>query len=112
MKIISEKTGKEYSSVDECLAAEKEFEDAIAAKKAAEEKRIEDEKARVAKLNEERKARAAEVEEAYKAVLEANKAYRELLDKFVKDYGSFHMTLKTGDLNPFDNFSHLFNFWF
>ena len=28
MKILSEKTNKEYASVDECLAAEKEFDEA------------------------------------------------------------------------------------
>lgn len=111
MKIYSEKTGKEYASVEACLTAEKEFEDAIAAKKAAEAKKAEEEKAKLVKLNEERKSRAAAIEQAYGEVLNANKKYRELLDKFVHDYGSFHMTLKTGDLNPFDG---LFfnNFWF
>lgn len=101
MRILSEKTGKEYQTVEECVAAEKEFDEAVAA-----------EKARKENLAKERKERANEVEEAYKAVLEAQKAYKAKLDAFVKDYGSFHMTLKTGDLNPFDNFSHLFNFWF
>ncbi len=111
MRIISEKTGKEYTSVEECVAAEKEFDEAIAKEKAAKELAIANEKARVAKLNEERKARAAQVEDAYKALCDANQKYRELLDRFIQDYGSFHMTLKTGDLNPFDGFQHLLNFW-
>ena len=34
MKIYSEKTNKEYKSVDECLAAEKEFDDKLALEKA------------------------------------------------------------------------------
>ena len=64
------------------------------------------------KLAEERKARASEVEEAYKAVLEASKTYREKLNAFVKDYGSFHMTLRTGEGNPFDLFDKFFDrFW-
>ena len=30
MKILSEKTGKEYMTVEECVAAEKEFDEAVA----------------------------------------------------------------------------------
>lgn len=98
MKILSEKTNKYYATVDECLKAEKEYDEAVAAKEA-----------KAKKLNEERKNRATEVEEAYKAVVEANKHYRELLDAFVKDYGSFHMTLHTGDFNPFNAFGYAFS---
>lgn len=101
MKILSEKTNKYYATVDECLAAEKAFDEAAAKKKAEEEK-----------LNATRKERANEVENAYKASIEANKHYRELLDAFVKDYGSFHMTVHTGNLNPFDSFSHFFDTFF
>lgn len=101
MKILSEKTNKYYATVDECLAAEKAFNEAAAKKKAEEEK-----------LNATRKERANEVENAYKASVEANKHYRELLDAFVKDYGSFHMTVHTGNLNPFDSFSHFFDTFF
>lgn len=101
MKILSEKTNKYYTTVDECLAAEKAFDEAAAKKKAEEEK-----------LNATRKERANEVENAYKASIEANKHYRELLDAFIKDYGSFHMTVHTGNLNPFDSFSHFFDTFF
>ena len=100
MKIYSEKTNKEYATVDECLAAEKEFDEALAAKKAAQELRAT-----------QRKERAAEVEDAYKAVLEAEKVYREKLNAFVEDYGSFHMTVKTGEGNPFNALERLFDFW-
>ena len=101
MKILSEKTNKYYATVDECLAAEKAFDEAEAKKKAEAQK-----------LNATRKERANEVETAYNVSLEANKHYHELLDAFVKDYGSFHMTVHTGDLNPFDSFSHLFDTFF
>ena len=40
------------------------------------------------------------------------KASEDKLNAFVKDYGSFHMTFKTSNLNPFfsdDLFNH---FWF
>ena len=99
MKILSEKTGKEYMTVEDCLAAEKEFDKAVA-----------EEKVRKENLAKERKERAAEVEAAYEAILEAQKAYRAKLDAFVKDYGSFHMTVKTGEGNPFNLFEPLFSF--
>lgn len=96
---IYDKMGKEHATVDEALAAEKEYDEAAAK-----------EKARKENLAKERKGRAAEVEAAYEAILEAQKAYREKLDAFVKDYGSFHMTVKTGEGNPFNLFEPLFSF--
>lgn len=101
MKILSEKTNKEYASVEECLAAEKEFDKQVALEKAKKEE-----------LANTRKTRAKEIEDAYKAILDAKKHYNELLDAFVKDYGSFHMTLRTGDGNPFDLFNRFFDNWF
>ena len=113
MKILSEKTNKWYTTVDECIAAEKAFDEAVAKEKAEKEKALAEKKAKEEKLGAERKARANEIEEAYKASCEAYKHYQDLLNAFVKDYGSFHMTVHTGDLNPFDSFKHLFNgFWF
>ena len=91
MKIISEKTGKTYNTVNECLEAEKQYDEALAAEKLKKEE-----------LAKARKERAAEVEEAYSAILDAQKVYREKLDAFVKDYGSFHLTIRTGEHNPFD----------
>ena len=96
---IYDKMGKEHATVDEALAAEQEYDEAVAK-----------EKARKENLAKERKERAAEVEAAYNAILEAQKAYREKLDAFVKDYGSFHMTVKTGEGNPFNLFEPLFSF--
>ena len=113
MKIYSEKTDKEYASVEDCLAAEKEYDEAMEAKRVAEEKALVERKAKNEKLTAKRKERAAEVENAYKAILEAQKVYREKLDAFVKDYGSFHMTVRTGENNPFDFFEDFWkNFWF
>ena len=101
MKYFSEKTNKTYDTEEACLDAEKEFDDVAARERMKKEK-----------LAEERKARASEVEGAYKAVLEAQKIYREKLNAFVKDYGSFHMTLRTGEGNPFDLFERFFDrFW-
>jgi len=99
MKILSEKTGKEYQTVEECVAAEKEFDEAVAK-----------EKARKENLAKERKERAKEVEDAYKAILEAQKVYKDKVDEFVKDYGSFHMSIRTGEGNPFNLFEPFFSF--
>lgn len=112
MKIISEKTGKEYATVEECVKAEEEFDKVVAEKKAAEEKALAEVKAKKEALAATRKERAKEVEDAFKAILEAQKHYNEVKNKFLEDYGSFHMTVKTGDGNPFDFFNSFFDrFW-
>ena len=98
MKIF-DKMGNEHATVDEAIAAEKEYDEAVAK-----------EEERKANLAKERKERAKEVEDAFKAILEAQKAYNEKLDAFKKDYGSFHMTIKTGEDNPFNLFEPLFGF--
>lgn len=81
MYIYSEKTKKRYDTVEECEAAEREFEVAVA-----------EEKERKEKLVAERKDRAKEVEEAFKNA-------HDLLRNFTKDYGAFHFTYNT-DVNP------------
>lgn len=77
MKYYSELTKKVYDSPKEVEAAEAEI-------KAAEERK--------AKLQEKRADRAKEIEAAYKDIINAQKKYSDLVDAFVKDYGSFHMT--------------------
>lgn len=100
MKYVSEITKKAYDSEKECLYAEQEF-----------QKKQEQEKAAKEKKAAERADRAKEVEEAYNAAVEANKAYREKLRAFVKDYGSFHMTYSsTSDLIN-DVFDSVFKFF-
>ena len=84
MKIFSEKTNKYYSTVDECVEAEKKYDEEVATKEAKKKE-----------LSDARKNRAKEVEDAYKARLEADKVYQEKLNKFIEDYGSFHMTFDT-----------------
>ena len=76
MKILSEITGKEYTSVDECLEAEAKW-----------QKEMEELKAERERKANERKARAKEVEDA-------SKKYYELLNSFIEDYGSYHSTIK------------------
>ena len=83
MKIYSEKTKKWYPMEEQevCEAEEREFDEKMA--------KIAEEKAREAQY---RKERAQEVEDAYKASREAEAKYLELRNKFVNDFGSFHMT--------------------
>ena len=111
MKIYSEKTNKEYASVDECLAAEKEFDEAIAAKKAAEEKALVERKAKQEALVAERKADADEVEAARQELIAAQKKYHEVLAKFCQKHGAYHYTIKPGE-GLHDLVSSVFdNFW-
>ena len=90
MKIYSEITGKEYKTVEECQKAEEE----IAVQRAAEA-------AKADKLKKERKERAAEVNEAYKN-------YMKLLNNFVKDYGSYHISFRSDDGLFTDFFKYAF----
>lgn len=61
MIITSELTGKRYETVDECVADEKRFKEAQAAKELAE------------------KARQAKIDAAYKKAINAFKEYQEAL---------------------------------
>lgn len=89
MKILSEKTKKFYDTVEQCVAAEAEWD--------AEQAKIEAEKKALAEA---RKDRAKEVEDAYRAAREAEKNFIKLRNAFVKDYGSFHMTIRDQDTPP------------
>ena len=93
MKYYSELVKKNFDSEQECLDAEKKYEE---------------EHAKELALKEERAARAKEVNEAYKK-------YLELRAKFLEDYKSFHMTLTEKDLPAINsvNLWDLFDrFWF
>lgn len=81
MKYYSEVVGKTYDTEKECLAAEQ------LALKAREEEKTKKEKEAA-----ERKNMANEVEAARKAMVEAQKLYRDKLEAFVKRYGSYHMS--------------------
>lgn len=87
MKYYSETLNKVFENEKDCLNAEKEYK----AKVEAEEKRKKD----LADFR--RVLRAKEVEDAYKAVIDAQKHCNELKNRFVDDFGSFHMTFSTTD---------------
>ena len=112
MKIYSEKTNKEYATVDECLEAEKAFDEKVAADKAKKEA---EQKALVVKKEAaiaERKAAADVVEEKRQALISAQKEYREELSKFCDKFGAYHYTIKGNGDSIFNLFDDLFNsFW-
>jgi membrane protein involved in colicin uptake len=97
MKILSEKTGKEYASVEDCLMAEEKWEAEQAAKKAAEEKALAEAKAKKEAAAAERKAEADKVEAARQELIKAQKNFSDILTEFCKKYGAYHYTLKPGE---------------
>lgn len=99
MKYYSEHTKQFYNTAEECEKVESEI--LI---------REQQEKIAKAKLNENRTKRAKEVEEAFKQASESTNKAKVLLNSFVKDYGSFHMTLDTPQLQS--NFDYLFGDFF
>ena len=100
MKFYSEITKQFYDSADICALEEK----------SAKEK-IEKQEAEKKALTEVKAARAKEVTEAYKAVREAQKNYDKLRNKFVQDYGYFHMSFTDPDeKTPFSFFEDIFRF--
>lgn len=97
MKFYSEQLSKLFDTQAELETAE---EKANAAKRAEEEKK--------AKLKANRETRAKEVEDAFKTAAEAQKKANELLNAFLKDYGSYHTTLKGAPVSIWDAFFNLF----
>ena len=92
MKYYSEKTKKVYDTVKDLQTAETEFDKAHAAE--------------IAKQKE-RKARADEIKAARQAVIDAQKRYNALLDSFIKDYGSYHETYTSNDIDS--HLDHIFS---
>ena len=76
-KYFSELLNKTFDTKEECLKAEKEFEEKHKAE---------------LQLKEERAADAKKVEEAFAKYNEAGKEARELLSEFCKKYGAYHKT--------------------
>lgn len=93
---LSEKLNKYFDSEEECNKAEKEHEEKLALVKAEQEKKLELEKQKKA----ERKERAEAVTQAFKDADEAYKHAKDLLNEFVREYGSFHTSYTTKDLVP------------
>ncbi len=83
MRIISEKTRKTYETVEECLAAEKLFDE--------EQAKIKEKQLEIANAKRE-KAKA--VEEAYATAVKAHQDFLKLRNEFIEEFGYFHMTYR------------------
>lgn len=92
MKYYSDVTKRLYDSEKELVEAETKQKEAELAEKRKKEQ-----------LAENRKNRAKEVEQLMKDVLAAQKAYKEALYAFNKDFGPYHFTW-TGDESILDLF--------
>ena len=100
MKFYSEKLDKLFDDEKSLVKAEDEHNIRVAAEKAKQEQ-----------LANTRKERAKAIEEQYKKVVEARNEYKKLVDDFTKDYGSFHMSVKSNnlaDMDLFDLFKYAF----
>ena len=106
MRYYSDKTKNLYSTVEELEKAEFALKEEENRKKILKER----EEAKKKELTEQRKSRAAEVEEARKDMVAAQKKYKDTLESFVHDYGSYHFTSTKFDDVPmlFDIFNPLF----
>lgn len=102
MKFYSELTNKVYDTEKSCMKAEQEYKQALEAKKREEEAK----KLAEQKKQENRAAAAKNVEAKREAMTKAQREYREELEKFCKEYGSYHFTT-----NSFDGIPHLFDFF-
>ena len=100
MKFYSEKLNKLFEDEKSLVKAEDEYDVRVAAEKAKQEQ-----------LTKTRKDRAKAIEESYKKVVEARKEYKKLVDDFTRDYGSFHMSVKSDNLSDMDLFD-LFKYAF
>lgn len=113
MKYFSEVTRQYYDTEKACLEAEFKVKEEQNRQKIMREKAEREAKEKQEKLAAERKARANEVEEARKAMVAAQSKYREVLEAFVRDYKTYHLSLNGEDakgLIPtlFDNFFSIF----
>lgn len=113
MKYFSEVTRQYYDTEKACLEAEFKVKEEQNRQKILKEKAAREAKEKQEKLAAARKVRANEVEEARKAMVAAQSKYREVLEAFVRDYGTYHLSLNGEDakgLIPtlFDNLFNIF----
>ena len=80
--LFSEKLNKYYEVDDEATL--------VADEKAYDDRMVEADRKKKARAE-----RAKEVENAYKAAIDARNKADELANAFIKDYGSFHLTVNT-----------------
>lgn len=110
LKIYSDVTQAFYNSEAEAKKAEAAHAAKLANEKAKKEQELALAKQKKEQALAERKAAAGKVDTARKAYLEAQKAYREALEEFCHDYGTYHYSTDNADEIPslFDWFGNIF----
>lgn len=88
IRYYSDKTKQFYDTIEACEQAELQAKEAENREKILKER----EAAHQKELADKRKERAAEVDEARKAMIAAQKKYKEVLEAFIRDYRSYHFT--------------------
>lgn len=106
IKVYSDRTNKYYDSVDAAERAERELKEQENRDKILAERRAAELKEKREKEAAERKEMANTVEDARKAMVAAQKVYKEKLEAFCKKYGSYHYSSSSIDDIPtlFDSF--------
>ena len=109
VKIYSDKTNKFYDTVEEANRAEFELKEKENLEKIKKEREAALAKQEKEKKIAARKEAAEKVETARKAYLEAQKAYRQELEGFCKNYGTYHYSTDNADEIPslFDWFGNI-----
>ena len=116
MKFYSDVTKQFYDTEKACLEAEFKVKEKQNREKILREKAERERKEKQEAFAAERKTRAQEVEDARKAMVAAQHKYSEVLEAFIKTYGSYHLSLDGEDAEVakhslFDIFNpFLFNF--
>lgn len=90
IKIYSDKTGKYYNTIDEANRAEFELKEQENRDKILAERKAAELKEQKEKEAADRKAAADRVETARKAMIEAQKKYKDELETFIKKYKTYH----------------------
>lgn len=109
IRVYSDKTQQFYNTVEEANRAEFELKEQENREKIRKEREAAEAKAKKEKEVAERKVAADKVEAAHKAMVEAQKVYRDELNKFIETYGSFHMTWNSNDVKSLEDLFKAFD---
>lgn len=110
MKYYGERTQRLYDTAGECQQAEFKAKEQENREKILAERKAAEAKEKKKKEASKRKARAAEVEAARKTMVEAQKAYKDKLESFIKTYSTYHFS--STDINDFPTLFNFFSDWF
>ena len=105
MRYYSDQLGKIFETAEALEQAETAAKQAVEEEKIRKEKALAEKKAMEEKRAANRKAAAERVDKARQAMRAAQKTYKDELEKFIKEYGTYHYSTST-----FDDIPVLFDF--